>query len=163
DVVGEEISGDEVECFVFRDVPRALADDDSELNFPVELARSLREHRVVVRAADAGGGLVEDDRLDRDRHPGFSRVIRIVQPDGDEIAHARNAGPEPRLAAHQREFLNRLLANAREPLGRERLPGDVRDHTREIANATFAVEDAGFFAPRRAVTDKLHGYSLSGS
>src|SRR3984957_11684811 len=85
DVVGEAIAGDDVERLVLAQVAGARADDDAELDFPVELGRIPRDDGVVVRAAQARRRLVEDDRLFRDRHAGFGGVVGIIQPDGDEI------------------------------------------------------------------------------
>ena len=62
-------------------------------------------------SADAGRRLVEDDRLLRDRHAGFGRVIGIVESDGDEVADTADAGAEPRIAAHERQLVDRRLAD----------------------------------------------------
>src|SRR6476659_3214190 len=69
-VVRHEIAGDGVLGLAALEVARALADDDAELDLPVELARLARDDGVVVGAADARRRLVEDDRLLRDRHAG---------------------------------------------------------------------------------------------
>src|SRR6516165_3554315 len=61
-VVGQAIADDHVQRLVLRQVACALADDDGELDLPVELARILGNDRVVVGPADAGPHLVEDDR-----------------------------------------------------------------------------------------------------
>src|SRR4029079_5651182 len=75
DIVRKTVTGDKVKRLVLRDVARALADHDAELDLPVELARSLRDDGIVIGAADAGRRFVEDDRLDRDRHSGVRGVI----------------------------------------------------------------------------------------
>src|SRR5215471_9270799 len=144
---------------VFRQVARALADDDGELDLPVELARLLGNNRVVVGPADAGRHLVEDDRLFRDRRAGLGRVVGIVEPDGDEIADAANAGAEPRIAANERQLVDRGLANLGEALGRQRFCGDIRHHFREVADAAFGVDDSGLLTAARAEADELHGFS----
>ena len=74
-VVGEAIAGDGVHRLVLGEIARAAADDDAKLDFVIELGRLLRHHRVVVRAADGGRRLVEDDRLLRHRHAGFGGVV----------------------------------------------------------------------------------------
>src|SRR5262249_37146663 len=101
-IVGEAIAGDHVERLVLGEIARALADDDAELDLPVELGGALRNDGVVVGPADAARDLVEGDRLFRDRHAGLGGVVRIVEPDGDEVADLADAGAEPRIAFHQR-------------------------------------------------------------
>ncbi len=105
DVVRHEIAGDGVLRLGAVEIARALADDDAELDLVVELGRFARRDGIVVRPADAGDRLVEDDRLLRDRHAGFRGVVGIVELDGDEIAHLADAGAEPRLAADGFEAL----------------------------------------------------------
>src|SRR5262249_22247601 len=91
DVVADAIAGDGVERVLFRQVARAAPDHDRDLALPVELGRALRDHGVVVRAAQRGRRLLEDDRLLRDRGAGLGRVVRIVEADRDEVAHAADA------------------------------------------------------------------------
>ncbi len=103
-IIGKTEARNHVERLVLADITRMLADDDAEFDFPVELGRALRDHGVVVRPADAGRRLVEDDRLFRDLHAGFGGVIGIVQPDGDEIADMADAGANARVAADRRQL-----------------------------------------------------------
>src|SRR5262245_27269300 len=156
-VVGQAVSGDHVERLVLRQVARALADNDAELHLPVELARPLRDDRVVVRPADAGGHLVEDDRLLGDRHAGLGRVVGIVEPDGDEIADPADAGAEAGIAVHQRQLRDRRLADFRQALGRQRLPRDVRHQLGEIADPPLGIDNSGLLAAARAEANQLHG------
>src|SRR5207253_5976189 len=74
---------------------------------------TLFRSRVVVRPADAGRHLVEDDRLFRNRRAGLGRVVGIVEADGDEVADPADAGAEPRIAANERQLVDRCLANLR--------------------------------------------------
>jgi len=46
-----------------RDIARAPADHHRELDLPVGLDGAAGEDEVVVRAAEGGRGLEEDDRL----------------------------------------------------------------------------------------------------
>src|SRR6516162_9537297 len=103
-VVRQAIAGDDIQCLVFGQVAGALANDDGELDLPVELARLLWNDRVVVGPADAGRHLVEDDRLFRSRRAGLRGVVGIVEADGDEIADAAHAGAQPHLAANERQL-----------------------------------------------------------
>src|SRR5580692_4868715 len=119
DVVGEAIAGDDVERLVLGEIAGALANDDAELDFPVELGGILRNHGVVVRAADARRRLVENDRLLRDLHAGFGGVVGIIEPDGDEIADLADARPDARIAASQRQFLGFELAELGEAFRRQ--------------------------------------------
>ena len=84
-------------------------------------------------------------------------MVGIVEPDGDEVADPADAGAEPGLAADQRQLVDRRLADLGEPLGRQRLPGDIGHHLREVADAPFGVDDSGLFATVRAEADELHG------
>src|SRR4029077_18822372 len=120
DVVGEAIAGHHIERLVLAQVAGARADDDAELDFPVELCRIPRDDGVVVRAAQARRRLVEDDRLLRDRHAGLGGVVGIIQPDGDEIADFADARPDPRLTFHQRQFFRIELFQLGEAAGRQR-------------------------------------------
>src|SRR5205814_801757 len=52
-VIAEAISGNEIERLVLGHVARTLPDHDAELHLPIELARSLRDHRIVVGSANA--------------------------------------------------------------------------------------------------------------
>src|SRR3981081_4583878 len=160
-VVGEAVSGDHVQRLLLRQVARALTDDDAEFDFPVELGRALRNDRVVVRPADAGAYLVEDDRLLRNRHAGLGGVVGIIEPDGDQVADPADAGGEARIAANQRQLLDCRLADFREALGRQRVPGDIGHHLGEIADTPFGVDDSRLFAAVRAEADELHGSTVS--
>src|SRR5262245_15486060 len=156
-VIGQTVPGHHVERLVLRQVARALADDDAELHLPVELARPLGDDRVVVRPADAGGHLVEDDRLLGDRHAGLGRVVGIVEPDGDEIADPADAGAETGIAVHQRQLRDWRLADLRQALGRQRLPRDVRHHLGEIADPPLGIDNSGLLAAAWAEANQLHG------
>src|SRR3984957_8756635 len=160
DVVGEAIAGDDVERPFLAQVAGARADDDAELDFPIELGRIPRDDGVVVRAAQARRRLVEDDRLFRDRHAGFGGVVGIIEPDGDEISHPADARPDPRLAFHQRQFFRIELFQLGEDAGRERVAGNIGDDFGQIADAALGIDHAGLFAAGCAVTNELHGSLL---
>ena len=147
DVVGEAIAGDHVERIVFGQIARALADDDAELDFPVELGGIFRHHGVVVRAADARRRLVEDDRLLRDLHAGLGGVVGIIEPDGDEIADAADAGADARLALHQRQLFRLELAQLVKPAGDNAVTRDIGDDLRQVADAAFPSIMPGFSRP----------------
>src|SRR5271166_4069235 len=115
-VIGETIPGNRIQRLVLRKITRPLADHDAELDFPVELARPLRNHGVVVRSADAGRSLVEYDRLLGNWHPRFRGVIRIIQSDRNEIADPADAGAQSRIARNKRQLVDWLLADFGETL-----------------------------------------------
>src|SRR5690606_28073773 len=100
-IVRQEITGDRSLGIFPGQITRALAYDDADLHFPVELRRIPRDDGVVVRAADAARRLAEDDRLLRHRHAGLGGVIRIVQADGNEMPHVADARTEARPARHR--------------------------------------------------------------
>jgi hypothetical protein len=88
-------------------------------------------------------------------------VIRIVEPDGDQIADSADAGGEAGVAANERQFLDRGLADFGEAFGRQRVPREIGHHLREVANTPFGVDDSWLFAAVRAEADELHGSTLS--
>src|SRR6266536_5839970 len=100
-IVRQAIAGDHVQRLLFREVARAPADDDGELDLPVELGRLLGDDRIVVRPADAGRHLVEDDRLFGNSGAGLGRMVGIVEPYGNEVTDAADAGAEARLAGNE--------------------------------------------------------------
>src|SRR5579862_4165136 len=157
DVVGQAIAGDDVERLVLAQVAGARADDNAELDFPIELGGIPRDDGVVVRAAQARRRLVEDDRLLRNRHAGFGSVVGIVQPDGDEIAHPADARPDPWLALHQRQLFRIELFQLGEVFRRQRLAGEIGNDFRQVANLALGVDHAGLFAAGGAVTNEFHG------
>src|SRR5438067_11577950 len=57
DVIDEAIAGDVLWRVVHRDVARLGADHDAELDLVIGLFRALRDHHVVIGAADRGGRL----------------------------------------------------------------------------------------------------------
>src|SRR4029078_4844281 len=96
-VVREEIAADRVLHLVLGEIACTLADDDAKLDLVVELAGLARRDRVVVWPANAARDLVEDDRLFRNWHAGFRRMVGIVEADGDEVLHVADAGAKARL------------------------------------------------------------------
>src|SRR4029077_7958606 len=124
-IVAQEISGNGVLCLVLRQIARPLANDDAEFDLPVELARFVRGDRVVVRPANAARGLVKDDRLLRNRHARFRRVVGIVESDGNEVADTANAGAKSRLAGYRLHPLEVCLPDFRKAARGEHLAIDV--------------------------------------
>src|SRR5262249_34929008 len=145
------------------EVAGARADDDAELDLVVELARVPRDDGGVVRPADAGRRLVEDDRLLGDRHAGLGRVVGVVEADGDEVADTADAGAAAPIALDDRQpAAGRRLLHRGEPLRRERVTGEIGDDLGEIADAPVGVQNPGFFAARWAKAQQLHDDLLSG-
>src|SRR5215472_5513328 len=162
-VVGEAIAGDRVHRLLLGEIAGAGADHDAELDLVVELGRVPRDDRGVVRSADAGRRLVEDDRLLRNRHAGLGRVVRVVQPDGDEVADMADAGADARLALDDRQLAGgRRLLDLGEAPGRERVAGEIGHDLGEIADAPLSVQDSRFFAAGRAEAQQLHDDLLNG-
>ena len=71
------------------------------------------------------GRLVEDDRLFRDRHAGFRRVVGIVEADGDEIAHVADARAESRFAGDRLHPLEVCLLDFGQAAGGKHCAVDV--------------------------------------
>jgi hypothetical protein len=84
-------------------------------------------------------------------------VVRIIEPDRDEVARAADAGTEPGAGLHRGQLREVGLLDLVETLRRERVAGDVRDDLGKIADAAVVVDDAGLFAAGRAEADELHG------
>src|SRR5262249_19314748 len=97
-IVAKEIAGNGVLRLVACEITCALADDDAELDLPVELTRLARDDGVVVWTADAGWRFVENDRLFRNSHASLCRVVRVIKSDGNEVADVADAGTKPWLA-----------------------------------------------------------------
>ena len=75
-------------------------------------------------------------------------MIRIVQPDGDEIADVADACSKPRIAFDERQLLDGLLADFGEALGRQRLAGQVGDEQDRSRMRPFSSRIPGFSRPR---------------
>ena len=101
-------------------------------------------------------GAVEDDRLFRDRHAGFGRMVGVIEADGDEIADLADARPNARAGGRQRQAADSGIADRREPAWRECLAGNVRDDAGEIADFAVGVDDAGLFTTGGAKADEFH-------
>src|SRR4029078_12564395 len=84
DAIAEHV----VERLAFRDVDARFADDDSQLDFPVDAFGLARHHEIVGRPAQRAGRLQEQSRLFRRRQPGFLRVGAGGQADRDGSADA---------------------------------------------------------------------------
>jgi hypothetical protein len=101
---------------------------------------------IIVRAADAGWRLVEDDRvaigLNYSDHAAESGMPVPKEP---EIADLADARADARRAAHERQLVDVDLAQLGKPLRRKHVAGDVRDDFRQIADAALGVEHAGLF------------------
>ena len=90
DVVAAGVAEDVVEGALRRDVAPGLADDDGEFGFVVAravLAEFGDADLLRVGPAEGGAGFDEEDRVGRDRHVGFARVVAVIEPeaadDGD--------------------------------------------------------------------------------
>src|SRR5213076_2037138 len=105
---------------------------------------------VVVRPADAGQRLVEDDRLRRQLHAGFGGVVGVVQADGDEVRRPRHARSDPRIAFHQRQLVYVGLLDLGETGRRQRLAVDVFDDLGQVADLAVLVDDPGLLFAGRA-------------
>ena len=144
-VVDDAVAGDVAQRVLHGDIARRAADDDAELDFPVELRRVLRQHDVVVGADDAGRRLEEHDRMLGDRRARFLRVVDEVEADGDELRRRRDARSEARLALDERQPPRVELAQAGSDRGRERVAVDVVDLARQVAQLAVGVDQAGLF------------------
>jgi hypothetical protein len=63
---------------------------------------------------------------------------------------------ESRIAFHQRQLVDRRLADLGKALGRQAFAGEVADHLGEVADTALGVDDSRLFAAARAEADELH-------
>ena len=155
-VVGEAIAGDHVQCLVLRQVTRALADDDAELDLPVELGRSfgmivsslgpqMQDVALLKMIGSFGIGM-----------PALGGMVGIVQADGDEIADLPTQAPRrglPRTSGSLSIGALRILAS---PLGDSASPAMSGTTCERSRIAPLASMIPGFSRPRRAEADELH-------
>ena len=156
DVVDQAVAGNVVEGVVFLDVARARADDDSQLDLPVALHRTPGQHHVVVRPADRGGRLHEQDRLVRNGLAGLLGMIGVVEPDAEQLADTAHRAAEPRFRLDRGQRCGIDRRDSRQALRREHRAVDVDDVPRQIAHSTAGIQDAGLLGARLAVPDQLH-------
>src|SRR5207245_6884374 len=107
DVVSDRVSEDVPERARLRDVDAAAADDDGELDLPVEPVRDRRWMADPgVRPDDGVRVLAEERRVLREllrlvraaRARPFGEVLAVVPPDAEDVAlRARDRGEELRL------------------------------------------------------------------
>ena len=111
DVVADRIAEDVFPGALRRNATALLADDGDEFDFVVEL---VRYDRLVYSAKGRVHGsrlLAEPDLLGRNLHPGvlgFGDMVRIVQPDGENLARTLDRRKQGRVA----ERRDRALRNA---------------------------------------------------
>nr|GEW99913.1 hypothetical protein [Tanacetum cinerariifolium] len=136
-IVDHAVAGHVLQGVGFVDVASALADDHTQLDFPVGLLRIARNFYVVVRPHNGARPLVENDGLFGNVGAGFRRVVGVVQADADELADLAHTGANARCALHQRQG------------------GRVG----QVANAAVAVQQGRTFLTGFAVTQQFHGVS----
>src|SRR5690606_13706968 len=90
--------------------------------------------------------LVEQDRLGRDRHVGFMRMVDIVQADGDEVARSVDNRAETRAGRNDRQRGRVDLGDRSDGTVLERFRGDVGDDARQIANRAVLGEKTGLLS-----------------
>ena len=160
DVVGDAVARDMIQRVRLRHVLGGLADDDTQFDLPVGLHRTARDDDVVVRADDGGACLHEDHGLAGYRVAGLRRMVGIVQADADELARARDAGAETRVAVHDRQAAHIDPVEDRKVGQQGRI--DVCYMRREVTQLPLAVEDAWLLDARLSVSCQFHGASPSG-
>jgi len=96
----EGIAGHVIQGVLSRDIVHPPADDDGELDFPVDFVSAFGNHERVVGADQCGGGLKENHRLEGNLCTGFGGVVAEIQPDADDLAGTANGWSQARLRAH---------------------------------------------------------------
>jgi hypothetical protein len=92
----------------------------------------------------------------RDRLIGLLGVIRIVQPDADELGHVCYRRSEARVAAHLRQAVHLHAAQLGQPLGRHRGGVDVLHHAGQVANRALRIQNPRLLFSCFPVTYQLH-------
>src|ERR1700676_1747385 len=162
DVIADAVAGDVVEGVGLGDVFGAGADDGGDFDFPVEFLGFARLFDRVVRAAEGGVGLQEENRLGRNRIAGLLGVIDVVQADGDEFGDPGHGRAEPRGAADGRKLGGVEGGELGQRGRRIGLAIEVLDLPRQVAQLAGFVDQAGLFLANGPVTNKLHFVSLPG-
>ena len=160
DVVADRVACDMLQRVGFGDVLGLGADNDCELHFPVQLGGFTRLFDSVVRSAQAGVGLEENDRLGRNRHAGFGGVVGVVQADGDEFGDVVDWCAEARIAVNQRQGGRIDRGDFGQTGGRQRFAVDILDQGRQVANAARTVEQSGLLLAHGAITNQFHSQFL---
>ncbi len=95
-VVDDRVTGHVVERALARHEAGGAADDDAELDFPVELLRSARPQDRLAGIEDGGVPLREDGWLLGNRLAGLLGVVAVVEADADELAGIGDGRMQPR-------------------------------------------------------------------
>ena len=146
-----------IQRLIFRDIFGARADNNAKLHFVIGLHRSARNDNIIIRPLQRIERFQEHDRLLRDRRAGFRRVIGVVQPDANQILHARDGRAKARIAGDLGQAIHIHRGNLRQRGGGEHITGDVRHNARKITNGARSIQNAGFFLAERAVAKQFHG------
>ncbi|MNX91479.1 hypothetical protein D3C86_1235620 [compost metagenome] len=150
------IAGNVVKSIGFRDIFGGLADDNTELDFPVGLLRTARNGDVVIRTDDGRGRLHENDRFRRYGGTRFGGMVGEIKADADEFSGSRNAGADAVFVQDwKRAQIDR--GDLFEALGRNGVAADIFHMGRQIADFSFRVEDCRFFLAGLANTHQFHG------
>src|SRR4029078_725344 len=159
DAIAEHV----IEHLAFRDVDARFADDDSQLDFPVDAFGLARHDEIVGRPAQRAGRLQEQSRLFRQRQPVFSGVVAVVQPDADDLADAAQRRAEYNPLLYFDERLCRHRGYGLYVVQRRRARIERLKAARQVE--AFAIQkEAGLLAGCGAVTDELHAlYNIRGS
>ena len=88
-------------------------------------------------------------------------MVGVVEADADELAHAADAGADPGFAIDCRERCGVDRAQPVEARGRQRLPGDVVELLRQVAQPTAGIDHAGAFPAGGAEANQFHVCLLS--
>ena len=161
-VVVEGVAGHVRGGVLARHVAGPAADHDRQLHLPVGLHGAAGEDEVVVRAAQRGRGLEEDDRLVGDLRAGLAGVVGVVEADADDLGGPGHAGAEPLALRHARGRGGVLARPGREPgeaVRAEEALVPVRAEGRGVDAGAVAEDEAGLLRARRAEPDELHSPS----
>src|SRR5438034_545822 len=106
DLVDADVAADGLERLTLRDIADALADDDAQLRFVVDLPSDRRKHDRLSRADERRLPLRKEDRVLGRRDALLGRMVTVVESDADDLA-----GPVDRLRTHEpTRAISRLLS-----------------------------------------------------
>src|SRR5713226_631372 len=156
-----EVIDDAVGSYVLHrvrlsDVAGIAADHRAELDLVIELDALEWANDRVVRPVDRAVRLDEEERLLRQRQAHLLSVIRVIEPDADDLADSGERATESRPAANHRKSRRFDRAQSLEPGRGERVSRDVLDHSGQVAHDAVLVDEPGLFSTSASVAYELH-------
>src|SRR6185437_3444894 len=117
EVVDDAIPGDVLQGVTLLHITGRRTDHDTELDLPIGLLRSLRDHDFVIGSLQATHRLGEDYGLRGNGQIGLRSVIGVIQADGNELAGAAKGTPRRGLPGAAGSEAGSMAASRLRPAG----------------------------------------------